>query len=482
MALTKQQQTVIDTLQKPDVSLVLCPAVAGSGKTHTLVELAKQMPIKSGIYIAYNKSISDEAAIKFKGTPIQCSTIHAMAYRAVVKQYGLKVGYFGVRDVHSINGESLSYKAKKALVDTIEDFCLSAEVDPNKYIMNTFSNVSPTLFLHYLDKLANGEISCNHSFYLKLYHIYLANGEITPPSTDLLMLDESADITALTLEIFKLINAPKKIAVGDEFQNIYGFNKTVNGFKELSDIGVTTKLTESFRVSTKIAPRIEQFVRKHLNPKFEFKGHEYPDDFSITTKAYIARNNSGLLDEMFRLKEDNIPFNTTRPIEAILELPLLLANIGNGRPITDYRYKHIEKLRSAWSESPLLQKKYETVNKYVTRMLSDDDEVQSALKVVYKHGPHDLNKLTAYVRGLSKTKTNLTLTTAHSSKGLEWHEVEIAPDLNEAVTKALVKTMDAKLSHNRKLIKEQESELMLYYVAISRAMVKLTNAKYAKVL
>ena len=482
MALTKQQQTVIDTLQKPDVSLVLCPAVAGSGKTHTLVELAKQMPIQSGIYLAYNKSISDEAAIKFKGTPIQCLTIHAMAYRAVVKQYGLKVGYFGVRDIQSIDDRPLSYKAKKALVDTIEDFCLSAETDPNKYIMNTFANVSSTLFLHYLDKLANGEIQCSHSFYLKLYHIYLHNGTIVPPSIDLLMLDESADVTALTLEIFKLIKAPKKIAVGDEFQNIYSFNKTVNGFKELNDIGITSKLTESFRVSTKIAPRIEQFVRKHLDPKFEFKGHIYPTNFTITTKAYIARNNSGLLNEMFRLKEDSVPFNTTRPIDTILELPLLLANLGNGRPITEYKYKHIEKLRLSWDKSLLLQRKYDTVNKYVARMLSDDDEVQRALKVVYKHGPKDLNELATYVRGFSKTDTNLTLTTAHSSKGLEWHEVEIAPDLNETITKALVKIMDAKLSHNHRLVKEQEGELMLYYVAISRAMVKLTNAKYAKIL
>jgi len=42
--------------------------------------------------------------------------------------------------------------------------------------------------------------------------------------------------------------------------------------------------------------------------------------------------------------------------------------------------------------------------------------------------------------------------------------------------------MDAKLTHNHKIIKEQEGELMLYYVAISRAMVSLINAKHAKVL
>jgi len=482
MALTKQQQTVIDTLQKPDVSLVLCPAVAGSGKTHTLVELAKQMPIKSGIYIAYNKSISDEAEGKFKGTPVQCSTIHAMAYRAVVKQYGLKVGYFGVRDVHSLDGTTLTYKMKKTLVDTIEDFCLSGSTDPQDYINNTLVNVSSDLFLSYLNKLANGEVQCSHSFYLKLYHMYLHNGTITPPSTDLLMLDESADVTALTLEIFKLIKAPKKIAVGDEFQNIYGFNKTVNGFKELANEGVTTKLTESFRVSTKIAPRVEQFVSKYLDSTFEFKGHEYPDDFPILTKAYLSRNNSGLLDEMFRLYEQGTPFNTARPIDTILEMPLLLANLGSGQPITEYRYKHIEKLRQAWNLDSKLQRTYPTVTNYVAKQLNDDEDIQRAIKVVYKHGPKDLNQLAQYVRGFNKVTTNLTLSTAHSVKGLEYHSVEIAPDLNDAVTKALTKLMEAKINHKPAIIKDAKSDLMLYYVAISRAMVELTNAKYAKVL
>jgi len=404
-----------------------------------------------------------------------------MAYRAVVKQYGLKVGYFGVRNVQSLDGSTMSYKSKKIVVDALEDFCLSSYIDPDKYLKNTLTPVPHDLFKYYLDEFANGTVTCNHSFYLKMYHTLLVHGEIVPDEVDVLLLDECGDVTELTLDIFRRLPAIKKVAVGDPFQNIYGFNKTVNAFTELTE-GIEVDLTTSFRVSNKIAPRIESFMRKYLDKSVEFKGHTYPKDFTPGTKAYISRNNSGLLDEMFRLYEEGTPFNTTRSIDDILELPLMLGNLGNGAPITDYKYKHIEKLRLKWNASSKLQQTYRTVTSYVSKILNDDEEIQRALKTVYKHGPKDLNKLAMYVRNLNKTKTNLTLTTAHSSKGLEWGEVEIAPDLNEAVTKALTKIMEAKINHKPQETKVWKEELRLYYVAISRAMVTLTNAKYAKVL
>ena len=200
-------------------------------------------------------------------------------------------------------------------------------------------------------------------------------------------------------------------------QNIYSFNNTINGFIELADEGVSIPLTQSFRVSDKIASRIEAFCKKELHSDIEFKGQKYPSNVEIKTKAYIARYNSVLVEEMFKLHFNNVKFNTTRPIDTILELPLILANLGNGKPITSPKYRLLEKIRKQWESSKALHRRYPTVNSYIRKMTTDDEEIRRGFEVIYKHGPPELNALAKYVRECSKNIHPLTLTTAHSSKG-----------------------------------------------------------------
>ena len=484
MSLTREQQTVIDTVSQEGPQLVKVKAVAGSGKTYTLVEMIKALNPKSGRYLAYNKAIATEAAEKFAGTNIECSTIHSMAYRAVVNQYGLKVGFFNIRDVQ---GDGFTYANKKAIHGALENFFLSKYLDPDEFLDSVESKVSDkarAAFMDNLDAMANGTVQCSHSFYLKYFHILLANGTISMPEVDMLLVDEAGDITELTLEIFKLLKAEKKIAVGDPMQNIYSFNNTINAFEVLeggTDLGLTT----SFRMADNLATGIEYFVRSHLDEDFVFKGREYPADEPIVTKAYIARNNAGLLAEMFRLMDAGRPFHITRPIATILEVPLMLANLGNGQKITEYRFKDVEKLRSYWEKSPAAQK-FGSVQKYVMHKFSEDAEMKQAYKVVMTHGPMDLNHLAKYAKSCAAEKCSLTLTTAHSSKGLEFSAVEIAPDFNDTVEKAIRELDKFKKKQERYGLsnvdvvkqKQYEEELRLYYVGTTRAMVELTNAKF----
>lgn len=474
MALTEQQQSVLITLQDENTSIVLTPACAGSGKTHTLIELASCLGVSSGIYLAYNKSIADEAALKFKGTPIQCLTTHSLAYRAVVRQYGLKVGFFNPRDVVT---KGVTYKDKKLIVDTLEGFLSSPEVDPNVYLQYEDNDLTEAVLEH-LHLMTNGKLSCSHNFYLKLYHVLLASGELEAPATEILMLDEFGDINPVTLEIFKLINSPKKIAVGDSKQNIYSFNGTIDGFKALAHMGVTVPLTHSFRVADHIATAIEFFMVKNVDPSFEFKGRRYPIDTPITTRGYIARRNAGLVEKMFDLMADNVCFHTVRPIETIIELPLILSNIGNGKPIKDYQFKHIEQVRTMWAERPSIRNKYNDILDYVAYRFEDDEDILRAVKVVKRHSSKSLNDLAAYCKHCKSCDTSLTLTTAHSSKGLEFSSVELCDDMSQAVRKAQEGISELnKWDRNYDIrLKGFQEEFLLYYVACSRAMVELKNA------
>jgi len=170
-------------------------------------------------------------------------------------------------------------------------------------------------------------------------------------------------------------------------------------------------------------------------------------------------------------------FHTTRKIEAILELPLILANLENGKAIKESTYKHIEKLRAGWDGSKSLQMRYPELLAYVLEKLSNDEDVKRAVKVVYKHSASGLNELVAYCNECKAKNSNLTLTTAHSSKGLEWSSVEIASDLNHAVSEAITKIAQLKSGQRMKeTVGQLEEEILLYYVACSRSMIELTNA------
>ena len=67
------------------------------------------------------------------------------------------------------------------------------------------------------------------------------------------------------------------------------------------------------------------------------------------------------------------------------------------------------------------------------------------------------------------------LLTAHSSKGLEFDEVTLAPDMNTSIDKALEKMAEGYVCIDDPAILETFN---LYYVACTRALVRLRNATH----
>src|SRR5215471_17364299 len=81
---TAEQQLVIDKfLTRRPLKIA---AFAGAGKTTTLRMLAESVRSR-GVYLAFNRSIAIEAKSKFPKS-VDCSTTHAIAFRAVMPRYG----------------------------------------------------------------------------------------------------------------------------------------------------------------------------------------------------------------------------------------------------------------------------------------------------------------------------------------------------------------------------------------------------------
>src|SRR5205085_2593365 len=85
MQLTNEQQNIVDT----DCNMVI-NAVAGSGKTSTLIAYAKSRPPgKKILYLAFNKTVKTEALQKFAKAEVQdvrVETAHSLAYDFIVKE------------------------------------------------------------------------------------------------------------------------------------------------------------------------------------------------------------------------------------------------------------------------------------------------------------------------------------------------------------------------------------------------------------
>jgi len=466
--LTKEQQTVVDIISSDSCDFMKVSACSGSGKTHTLTEIVKELKPSNGLYIAYNKAIATEASQKFPSS-VDCRTTHSLAYASTVRPYGLRVGYFGYRDIKA----KLPYDNKLQLVDHISKFCLSVHLTFKAYCKE--NDVSPrleTIGTDILAEMAAGETTCTHEFYLKLYHILLVNGDVVHEEFDLLMLDEAGDLNPVTLQIFKELPAKKKVMVGDPNQNIYSFNNTINGFIELAGEGVLMGLTQSFRVSDHIATAMEAFARDTFDPDMNFKGVIHKDK-SISTKAYISRTNGQLIDKMMELNLMDKPYNLVRPVKSIFALPLALIGLKKGGFIANPQYKFLQEDVEDYFKDAKIQKAYTTPLAYIAYIHEENPGIMTAINMLTKHGPREL--IDAQATALKYEKSNktyqLTLCTSHSSKGLEFDMVEIAYDTTSTLTKILAKSED-------KWTPQDMEEFRLFYVAATRAKKELIGAKH----
>lgn len=462
---TTEQQNVIDFISAADKDeIVLIDAVAGAGKTSLLTEIVKQVPHTRGIYIAYNKSVALEAATKFPSS-IACSTVHSLAYRAVVKALGLKVGNFSYRDVT----EKIPYEEKLDILDTVKEFCLSSHTDVEEYA--EAAGLSPrqlSLSTKYLNLMYEGKIECSHDFYMKAFHMHLADGSVTYPKQDFVLVDEAGDLNEVTLEVFKLLPAKIKIAVGDSAQNIYAFNHTVNAFKLLKDKGTSFRLTESFRVSDEIASNIERFCKEYVDPEMSFTGQKV-DDKSINSRAFLSRTNGSLINIMIDLMSSRTDFSLIRKASEIFKLPLTMCFLKYQGTINDPAYRHLQADVDEWYEDSSLMAKYKTPQLYLASLYEFDVALMSAIRLVMNKGKSAVLSAYDFAKACEKKRTNLYLATSHSVKGLEFDEVTILDDLNESLSKTLE---DPESSQNA-----IEQEVNLYYVACSRARKILNNAR-----
>jgi len=85
-----EQAAILEAVRTTHDNLLIA-ALAGTGKTTTLVEIAKQLPAQgSKLFCAFNKDIVSELERRLAGTGVRTQTFHSIGFSALKKHLGVK--------------------------------------------------------------------------------------------------------------------------------------------------------------------------------------------------------------------------------------------------------------------------------------------------------------------------------------------------------------------------------------------------------
>jgi len=469
---TSEQQNVISEVESGTPYIVI-NALAGTGKTTLLEMIASRLLSRRILYLAYNYAVKEEAIRRFPSSNTKVHTTHSLAY-AYIKKHSPK-SLMSVKDYRA--GEvaeifNIPVDTAKKVLYRFENFCNSAW-KLHRGAKSKEDELSMRLFA----KMTEGEIPATHSFYVKLFQLFLESGKISSVETDILMLDEYQDTNEVTQAIFHAISAPQKIYVGDKHQQIYGFRGAKNAMKKETDAKVFY-LTETFRFSSEVAEMPNALLgtikgESHLiKSKVRVKSVSTED-----TYCYISRTNSALIAEMDRLHSRKKRFLTARSPWEIFKTSIDIYNLLSGRK-DEVGNKFLLRFKSE-----------DSLEKYIEQ--GGDAELKTGLKHAREHG----SKL-ATLRSIAlryydspaeeKRKIKNFVATAHSSKGLEWDYVEIAHDFPDFGKLIATETDCRDVAQVRETIESLPvsvvDEFNLFYVALTRGKKQVTvrseNAKY----
>jgi F-box protein 18 (helicase) len=478
MQLTNEQLAIIQSTGDIKIN-----AVAGSGKTTTIIEYAKARPATSKIlYLAFNKSVKLEAQKKFSDQGlhnVKVETAHSLAYREIIYRHNYRVKANGYK-THEIvdilglknNGDKLTeYVAANHINKFIAYFCNSDkqkvqdlnyrevvfDAEAKAFVSAAYQYIEKQTRL-FLAKMDKGEIEITHDFYLKKFQ--LSNPQLY---YDYILFDEGQDASPAMLDIFFKQRATKVI-VGDTHQQIYGWRFAVNSLEKANF--KTYHLSSSFRFSPDIARLAvevlnwKMFVTEHKEVSIEGKGVSKDNK----VKAIIARTNLGLL---------------LKAIEYVTEKKNVKHIYFEGNI---HSYTYADEGTSLYDVLNLQNRKPALIRDKLIAQMKDMDELEEYIEktedvqlgmmidIIKEYGneiPDILKKIKEkHVGNEEKEKAEMIFSTVHRCKGMEYDSIQI---VNDFITQDKIEkqTKGTRTDDEINAAKLNE-EINLLYVAVTR--------------
>ncbi len=446
-------------------------AFAGAGKTSTLVEMAKSTN-RSGLYLAFNKSIAQDASAKFPNR-IECRTTHSLAYRNISRSFsGDTAKLTNSLNVNAVNQhlnlEPLYFDSQKIpakifaglVLRTLNKFLHSAEESivihhiprpsgPIGMLSEVHSNQLKCAVLEKTHILWNqmkdpySPIPLGHDGYLKLWA--LSKPTLT---ADFILLDEAQDSNPVVLGVLGE-QSSQIIYVGDRHQQIYEWRGAVNAMEKIETVN-SSLLTQSFRFGQPIA-ETAQLVLNKLGEKQKIQGNQRINSTigSFNADAILCRTNFKLIEELLGQLNSNKSVAVVGGTRELLNLLYGVRDLQNNTPTDAPELFGF----SNWDEVIDFSK------------TEDGASLLTLVNLVSKLG---LGALFTALKSCEQDENSAKtiIGTTHKVKGREWNSVRLADDY--------VTVRKDKEGEEQPISKE---ELRILYVALTRAKKELTYSE-----
>lgn len=469
LKLTGEQTKCLDSFATGERVKII--AGAGAGKTSTLRAMAKSTR-RRGLYLVFNK----QAAAGCGMPPnVKARTSHSLAFGAIVCRSELiksiydnskrnkltaKMAAAGVGLTHPLSIGRVSVPVNTVayyLMDWVSKFSSSSKLEvglntaPSEPIAQWLATPGePTAPPHIIKSVQemllpmaaklwskmsdfSDPFPCTHDTYLKLW-------AMTNPildKYDFILYDETQDANPVTLNV--VVKQPaQQIYVGDPNQQIYGWRGAVNAMDHIKSAHECT-LSQSFRFGPKIAEYANlalDLCESDLRIVGAGAGDRNHGD------AILCRTNAGVISQMAAypdLSRVHIAGGSGTAIN-------LLSAMGELRATNKTAHPELINFQS-WVD-------------FIAYTEEQAGELTTLIKMTDGGRRVEYLKDQLLKTAGSSADADITLSTAHKAKGLEWSNVTIHDDF----------TLPSDDGWS-------QEEARLLYVAFTRPMARLTMSE-----
>lgn len=361
-------------------------SVAGSGKTTTLIELAKIHSTKKILYLAFNKALI--TYITSKNIPnLFPSTFHSLVRGAYVANTRKQPDILELRpdSIHTVIHwfKDKPFAVRKSYVDLYTEFCRQPICSPQEF------SDKPLLNSLWRETLRDKCITFDSL--IKLSHSKRWLQTYIDDRYDMIMIDETQDLDRMMLDMVLNDTTVPRIFVGDPKQSIYTWRGCINGFEHLPPTSLILEFYSTFRIGDPACERIRE---------------KFNDCWMISKSSRTTE----LISDMSLLKDENYTY-LFRTWRCLLQTARQMKNI--------WIYNYEEQVKK--------------IRKLHTGKIHKNDEFPDDLpRFVKSLSKEALDKLISDIENniTSEQEAVIHFYTIHSYKGLEDDIVRLANDIH----------------------------------------------------
>ena len=419
--------------------IIAIKAVAGSGKTTTLLDLANKNKKNRILYLAFNKSLIEDIIVKKRIKKIRNilpKTFDSLMRDIYIAKSGItefEIVYLKPNTISTyfsvFNDKPWCYlSTKKSIIKSIGNFCNQVEYDNiSDYIQNNkfFNNKNlkwKQIYKSIWNEMKNNEIITFDSIRKLVQINNWADGYIDSKFNKI-FIDEAQDFDNVMLSILLNNTNIPKIFVGDPLQAIYQWRGSINTFEKLPDNSLIVEFYSTYRIGEPACSEIRNY---------------FDDCWMISNN----KNETIIQYEIIPEEKYTYLFRSWKGL-------LLTAKITRNIYINNYEKNIID-----------IRKQHEYLSRNPDRVFNQSEYEDDLPMFLAKLSYDELSNLISSIENnlVDEEDADCIMTTIHSYKGLENNIIRIYDDI------------------------KVESEENIYYVALTRGIKNIIlDKKYGKV-